>query len=256
MSSAGLSARAYEAQSPQLELDGVAPVTNEGVGDEHDYYPTPAWVTLAILPHLPAFCEVIDPCAGEGAMLDAVESFAPCETSGFEIDARRAELAARKRHAVSATSALTEYAHWGSFDLAILNPPFSLAEEFVRRAIAEAAPQRAHVAALLRLAFLESAGRVQLHRDHPSDVFVLANRPSFIDPDAYRPCPRCKGGSAPRPGEDRCVRCKGKTQIKGGADSTAYAWFVWGPGRGGRIQVLDDANPERKVRGARGKATS
>lgn len=249
MSSAGISPRAYEAQSPQLALDGAAPVTNEGVGDEHDFYETPAHCTRAILPFLPACSSVLDPGAGKGAILREFDN-AYVKRHAIEISSERCARVAGDLSAEwwDCRDAL-DIEPWPHVDLICMNPPFSLAEAFVRRALHEAAPQRATVAALLRLAFLESAQRIALHREHPSDVFVFANRPSFIDPDAFRPCPRCKGGAAPRAGEEKCVRCKGKTQIKGGSDSTAYAWFVWGPGRGGRWQVLDASNPDKKIRG-------
>jgi hypothetical protein len=264
VSSAGVAPRNYENASPQLELGGDVVVTNKGVGDEEDFYPTPAWVTRAILPHLPPFWQVLDPCAGDGAMLDAIgevpvsnrngarfDHICSVTLRGFELHEGRAHAAG---HLVDCRDALSADG-WGFFDLAILNPPFSLAEDFVRRALGEAAPQRATVAALLRLAFLEGGGRVPLHREHPSDVFVFANRPSFIDPQAFRPCPRCKGGKVPRPDEVRCVRCLGKTQIKGGSDSSAYGWFVFGPGRGGRWSVLDDRDPNKKAKPRKGRVS-
>jgi hypothetical protein len=86
-----------------------------------------------------------------------------------------------------------------------MNPPYSQAKAFVQRAISEAAPNRGTVAALLRLAFMEGQARAEFHKWNPSDVFVLKKRPSFAG---------------------------------GRTDSCAYAWFVWGPGRGGRWQVL------------------
>lgn len=259
MSSTGIAPRNYENASPQLELDGEARVTNEGVGDESDFYPTPHWVTRAILPHLPPFWRVLDPCAGDGAMLDAIgesrvehrggirfSDINGVSLRGFELHEERAAAAVRKGYQVDRRDSLSTVIDWGPFDLAILNPPYSLAEDFVRRAIFEAKPQRATVAALLRLGFLESRERVAFHREHPADVFIFASRPSFIDPQAWRPCPRCIGGTKPR--EEKCTRCAGKTQIKGGSDSTAYAWFVFGPGRGGRWAVLDDVDPTKKVR--------
>lgn len=264
MSSTGIAPRDYSDASTQLALDPTAPSANEGIGDESDFYRTPAWCMRAILRHLPAFWTVIDPCAGDGAMLDAIRDvpranrggipFAHvCGASlrGFEIDEKRFDVARAKHPGVRRADALAPETYWGFFDVATLNPPFSLAEEFVRRAIAEAAPQRATVAALLRTSFLESRERVDLHREHPADVFVFASRPSFVDKDAPRPCPRCMAGKQLHRGDverGKCTKCSGKTWVKGGTDSASYMWAVWGPGRGGRWQIIDDVDPTKKVR--------
>lgn len=79
------------------------------------------------------------------------------------------------------------------------NPPFSDAEVHVRHALAHAT---IGVGFLLRLAFLESAKRAPLWKEHPpAVVHVLTQRPSFTG---------------------------------GATDSAAYGWFVWQRGyRGG-----------------------
>lgn len=86
------------------------------------------------------------------------------------------------------------------FNVIITNPPFYLAEEIVRKALRCAD----HVAMLLRLAFLESRRREAFHEEHPSNVYVLSRRPSFM--------------------------------ANGMTDSAAYAWFKW-PGEG-RWEIL------------------
>jgi hypothetical protein len=64
----------------------------------------------------------------------------------------------------------------GRFDLSVGNPPYTLAEAFVRRSI-ELARQTVF---LLRSGFLASAEREPLFRDHrPLAVWMLANRPDF-----------------------------------------------------------------------------
>lgn len=77
-------------------------------------------------------------------------------------------------------------------DLIITNPPFSLAEEFLRKSILEAR----NVIYLLRINFLASKKRQQLWEDigTPNKLLVLSARPSFT-------------------GE--------------GTDSQEYAWFCW-----------------------------
>lgn len=168
-----------------------------------DFYRTPAWCVRAILPHLdmPADADVFDPACGDGAILDAIREALPnAATYGIEIDWDRATLA--RRHNVRAADALTLGPDWWDVDFIVMNPPFRHAEAFVRKALAHAGT----VAALLRLSWMASQKRVAFWREHPADVYVLPKRPSFT----------------------------GK-----GTDACDYAWFVWGPGRGGRWRVLD-----------------
>jgi hypothetical protein len=169
-----------------------------------DFYRTPAWTVHAIAPHLPRVA-ALDPCCGDGAILDALREcgWPDGRLYGYELDRERAKAASRKGHAVARVDALADV--WDSYPLTVINPPFSSAKDFVSKALAETAPVRGTVAALLRLAFLEGKARAEFHRDHPSDVYVLSKRPSFVG---------------------------GKT------DSCAYAWFLWAPGRGGRWSVL------------------
>lgn len=77
-------------------------------------------------------------------------------------------------------------------DFVITNPPYSLAQEFVDKALTEAPV----VIMLLRLGFLESNKRKEwLNENKPTSLIVLSKRPSFTG--------------------------DGKT------DGSGYAWFVW-----------------------------
>lgn len=242
---------AYKRETPQLGLGLELEEANAGVGDGHDFFPTPAWPTLAIWPRLysPAVRIVLDPCCGDGGILGALP--APLTLLGLEIDHARA-VRCEMRTNIRPTVCDSLEVEWPICDLVIQNPPFNLAEAFVRRALEELAAGRIRVAVavLLRLAFLETEGRVPLHREHPAEVNVLANRPSFIDPQAWRPCPKCRPGGVvaiERLGL-KCGSCGGKGEVKGGTDSTAYAWFVWRAGGigAGTWSVLPDRDPAKK----------
>lgn len=171
----------------------------------NDLYVTPAWCVEAVLPLLPMGGSILDPCCGTGAILDVVRERidSPEYAYGYDL-VTHPGVDLRQRDALSVEG-------WQRPDLVITNPPYSLAEAFVERAIAETAPHGGTVAMLLRLAFLASRKRVALLRAHPPDVHVLSRRPSFTG---------------------------------GGTDSADYAWFVFGPGRGGRWSILD-APPAR-----------
>jgi hypothetical protein len=171
------------------------------VGNERrpdDFYATPAWATRAVLPHLRMQPPVLDPCCGEGAILRVCLDYWPC---GIELDGERA---AKAPGVIRRGDALGGAA-WPSHRTIITNPPYSLAMEFIQRALAEA-PADADVAFLLRLNFLGSQRRAAFHRMYPSDVYVLPRRPSFTG---------------------------------GGTDATEYCWMVWGANRGGRWSILE-----------------
>lgn len=82
-------------------------------------------------------------------------------------------------------------------DFIITNPPFILAQDFVKHALL-AAPK---VAMLLRIQFLESAKRYQLFQDYPPiRVYVFSGR----------------------------VKCYGPIEgAANGVSSQCLAWFVW-----------------------------
>lgn len=180
-----------------------------GQRNADDFYRTEHHVTRGVLRHLTRG-PILDPCCGDGAILDAAKEtwgLSTMQLCGIEIDEPRGMATREKGYVCGVRDALheTSWPHeWRR--LIITNPPFSLAEDFVRRALAEAKPVGGTVAMLLRLAFLESVKRGAFHKEHPSDVYVLSKRPSFTE--------------------------DGKT------DSCAYAWFVWGPDRGGRWGVI------------------
>ncbi len=187
-----------------LDVGGRAPGRHPD-----DFYATPTWVTDGILAHLPTAGAIVEPSCGDGAILGRLCAMLPRNGGGIhgiELDPERARQARMRCPSVDVNEA--DYLEWAKrpavedIGLIIGNPPFVYALEFVEASIALAAPTRGTVAMLLRLAFLESQERASFHKAHPADLYPLASRPSFT-PD-------------------------GKT------DSAAYAWLVWGPGRGGR----------------------
>jgi hypothetical protein len=164
-----------------------------------DFYSTPAWVTHALLRFITPGPRVLDPCAGDGSILKHLGQGA----RGYELDAVRATTAQTSGLAVTCRDSLSTNS-WDSPSMVIMNPPYSLSEAFVRRALEEVQAD-GMVCALLRLGWLASKKRKEFHRTFLADVHILSRRPSFT-PD-------------------------GKT------DTSEYAWFVW-PGQG-RWFVLD-----------------
>jgi len=71
----------------------------------------------------------------------------------------------------------------GGFDLAISNPPFCFAQEFIERALTQVIGG-GYVVFLLRLNYFESLGRLNFwHRHMPERCYVHAERISFTGND-------------------------------------------------------------------------
>jgi hypothetical protein len=171
-----------------------------------DHYITPAWVTRALVPHLSMYDSALDPCAGEGAILDELsDHYGSPRYHGIELDAGRACACTSSGFSCSQGDALIcdwMVPHNGKpYDLIVMNPPYSLALEFIKKALASHPKE---IAVLLRLNFLASKKRAAFWKTHPNcDVLVLPKRPSFT----------------------------GK-----GTDATEYAWFVFRMARRGCSQ--------------------
>lgn len=183
-----------------------------------DFYRTPAWCVRALwatCPHLRGVTEVYDPACGDGAILLALRDMDPVpglHLYGSDVDMDRACEAAVAGFRVKAldylsTSAGPMLGYVETRSAVVMNPPYSLAEQFVRRAL-DIGHRARPVAALLRIAFLASQGRADWLATDAPDVYVLPRRPDFTG---------------------------------GGGDSADYAWMVWpaGPARtSGTVRVV------------------
>lgn len=174
-----------------------------------DFYATPAWCVERLLEavELPGG-KWLEPAAGDGAIVRA----AGRDDVSWDLwELRDSERPALKRSAPRASVRIGDFlaaAREGDlgearYDVAITNPPFRLAQEFIDACLGCADT----VVMLLRLNYLASKARWGFMSTHTPDVYVLPNRPSFTG---------------------------------GGTDSIEYAWFVWGrePRSEGRVKVL------------------
>lgn len=194
-----------------------------------DLYETPSWSTHALLdagalPEPSADAHWLEPSAGSGAIVRAV--LTRCRLNKLSpprwtmCEARRGEfgpLSAACELAVAVGAAtpdvdirIVDFLEEGPpkepFDVAIGNPPYRLAFDFVRKLVDERWAHR--VAMLLRMGFLESGVRYNWLQDNVPDIYAMTSRPSFT------------GGST---------------------DSAMYGWMVWHPGQTGprgRIELL------------------
>lgn len=191
-----------------------------------DAYETPVWCVKRLLEEiaLPGG-RWLEPCAGSGAILSAVELD---DVRFTAVELREEGIKHLQRICCDGDIVLhgdflggeiqdalaRERAGWGGgrYSVCITNPPYSLAEEFVRACI----PLARYTIMLLRLNWLASERRSTFMRSHMPDVYVLPNRPSFTG---------------------------------GGTDCTEYAWFVWPPDRdrnAGIIKVLASSPKEER----------
>ena len=165
-------------------------------GDGSDLFPTAAWPVARLLERYPLpVGRWLEPCAGDGAIIRAVR-----DASYGEIDWTAVEIREDCRPMLEALSDvrsmiadfLSDDGDERLFDVAITNPPYVLAGEFLARCL----KRTRHVAFLLRVGFLESESRNAFMATCPPDLYILPNRPQF---DLTRK----------------------------GTDATTYAWHVW-----------------------------
>lgn len=180
-----------------------------------DYYATPEWCVTRLLEDvtLPGG-RWLEPAAGDGAIVRAVGRL-DVQWDLWEL--REEERASLVRSTPCGTVTIGDFlvnakAHrlpGSRYSVAITNPPFRLAQEFIDTCL-ECAD---NVVMLLRLNYLASKARWRFMRTHAPDVYVLPNRPSFTG---------------------------------GGTDSIEYAWFVWRQQSirsAGQIKVLGLRDP-------------
>ena len=138
-------------------------------------YSTPAWVTQALIPHLPKGIDTVWECAaGTGQMVSALKA-AGFQVYGSDLQDGIDFLAA---------PALPE----PDIDAIITNPPFELATEFIERALRMTEPNAGTVAMLLRTDFEHAKSRTHLFRDNPTfrKKVVLLRRITWFDPGPDR----------------------------------------------------------------------
>ena len=131
-----------------------------------DLYETPAWVTAALLPHLRGVTTVWEPAAGSGMMVNALTA------GGLKVKA--SDIASGEDFLTSTPPV--------ALDAIVTNPPYTLAREFIERALLLMRP-RGLVAMLLRTDFDHAASRRHLFSECPAFAtkVVLTKRIVWFD---------------------------------------------------------------------------
>ncbi len=214
-----------------------------GARVDRDWYPTPGWTFLRLLEAVPLpvhpGARLLEPGAGNGALVRALAQWCaerrikPPSWTAVEVDRQHEELLRASGASVRIGDFLgptTALRLGGPFDAALGNPPYSFAEPFHQRARA----QSRQVCFLLPLDFLGSAERSTLFARDMPDVYVLPQRPTFVEVHTLLP-----------DGEERVTS----------SDAQTYAWFHWPevPQAEGKVRILRLTEAD-VIRGARDAA--
>jgi hypothetical protein len=157
---------------------------------EYDFYETPIELAKEALRRFlldenkHRLYDVLDPGAGRGVWGEAILNIYhyPVNLDGIEIqDVSPSESYDRWHHGDYLQDKWSNLTDDRLFDLVVGNPPYSLAEEFIRQSFYTLC-EGGYCYFLLRLAFLESKKRhFGLFTDwQPKRVYVLSRRPSFF----------------------------------------------------------------------------
>jgi hypothetical protein len=159
-----------------------------------DDFPTPPWATRALVEHVVSSkaslgsMTCLEPACGRGHMSVALADYFGEVVSYDVFDYGFGRLA----------NFLKAKYDDQSFDWVITNPPFKLAEDFIKRSLKIA---RRGVAMLTRTVFIESVGRYEsLFKPNPPSVFA-----QFVE---------------------RVPMVKGRLDKKA-STATGYGWIVW-----------------------------
>lgn len=165
----------------------------------NDFYPTPRWLTRAVLSILESRLKRIDawprpviyePAAGDLAIVKELEQNWPQSLIDFSDINPNFEY--------GGVDFLKEEPE-PIFDLIITNPPYTYAKEFIERAMQWRKTEQSLVVMLLRINFLGSKKRAKWLRANLPSLAVSPKRPSMgVNKDG-----------------------------KKGTDATEYAWFMW-----------------------------
>ncbi len=168
----------------------------DGKRHKDDFYATPAPATHALLDAESFEGSIWEPACGDGAISKVLAARGHDTTSTDLVD-RGYRFGQHGVDFLMETKPLARNI--------VTNPPFKLANEFVRKALDLTTGK---VAMLLKVGFLEGKGRADIH-EKLSRVWVFRARQTFL-----------RGGSE-------------AIKMNGAGGMIAYGWFVWEHGHEG-----------------------
>lgn len=130
---------------------------------DNDFYATPAWVTECIVRHV-RFSQIWEPACGDGAMQRVFDAHG-IKNIGTDLPTDFLTLTAAT-----------------AWDI-VTNPPYKLADKFVRHALSVTKTHKRKVAMVMRNEWDSAKGRRDIFGDHPAFAMkiVLLRRPQWIE---------------------------------------------------------------------------
>lgn len=170
---------------------------SNGIREENDFYATEPKAVKLLCEKEIFNSSILEPCAGLGHISEVLKEYGYNVLSYDLID---------RGYGIGNFDFLIDelelYKKDIPFDI-VTNPPYSLAEQFVRRAI-QVIPNNCKVAMFLKLQFLEGKSRRKLFDVCPPKVVYVSSA--------------------------RLQCAKNANFVKNGNNAQAYAWFVWEKG--------------------------
>ena len=174
-----------------------APVTR--TRSEHDFYATPFETTEAILDRVPLSGSILEPAAGQGHISTVLKRYYPNnEVVSTDLVYREDKFACDIQNGVD----FLTYDFGRTFNNVITNPPFSLAREFIEKALALTTDK---VIIFAKIQLLEGEGRRVLFDTTPLKYIYVFTRRQYV----------MKDGS---PVDENGKRWQ---------STMCFAWFVW-----------------------------
>jgi methylase of polypeptide subunit release factors len=168
---------------------------------ENDFYATPVSATISLLAREQFIGRILEPACGQGHIIKAIKTWNPtADVQGTDL-VRRADIfnLGLTDDCVDFLSARYQQ---GEYENVITNPPFSLAREFIEKALEVASKK---VAIFCKIQLLEGQSRKKMfQKTKLKTVYVFSKRVSPL-----------------RDGKD--LDEKGKPW----ASTMCFAWFVW-----------------------------
>lgn len=138
---------------------------------KNDFYPTPEIASSSFLNTWtpPSTAEVFEPCGGDGSLIDVMKNRGINVVGSCDINPQRSDIT--KQDFLSLNSSL-------GGDTIITNPPFNLAEEFVRKSFDLGYET---VAILIKATWFSAASRIDLFENYrPSKKLDYTFRIDFM----------------------------------------------------------------------------
>lgn len=183
----------------------------------NDLYSTPSWCIRRLVEKFPELADLsmnrnsvwLEPAAGKGNLVQELNLALPQRPTWdlYDIDGQHEAALRNLGDTYICNFCHTKITRPCQYEVVITNPPYSIAMEFIEKAM-EFKPK--YTVMLLRTNFLASEDRSDFMSTYTPDLYVLPNRPCFV---------------------------------RGKSDNSEYAWFVWDrdkpKGTPGKVVMLD-----------------